>query len=38
MIDANGQSTWRPTADPRRGDNIIGYVASIEAFLSRGCN
>ncbi|SRR6266545_7704856 len=38
MIDSNGHSTWRPTADPRRGDNIIGYVASIEAFLARGCN
>ncbi len=38
MIDANGHSTWRPTADPRRGDNIIGYIASIEAFLARGCN
>jgi hypothetical protein len=38
MIDLNGHSTWRPTADPRRGDNVIGYVASIEAFLARGCN
>jgi hypothetical protein len=38
MIDSNGQTTWRPTADPHRGDNIIGYVASIEAFLARGCN
>lgn len=38
MIDSNGHSTWRPTADPCRGDNIIGYAASIEAFLARGCN
>lgn len=38
MIDSNGHTTWRPTADPHRGDNIIGYVASIEAFLARGCN
>lgn len=38
LIDSNGHSTWKPTADPRRGDNIIGYVASIEAFLARGCS
>src|SRR5260370_4788882 len=38
MIDSNGHNTWRPTADPHRGDNIIGYIASIEAFLARGCN
>ena len=38
MIDSNGHTTWRPTADPHRGDNIIGYIASVEAFLSRGCN
>lgn len=37
LIDANGQSTWRPTADPAKGDNVIGYVASIESFLARGC-
>jgi hypothetical protein len=37
-VDANGVSTWRPTADPRRGDNFIGYVASIESFFARGCN
>lgn len=38
LIDGNGQSTWRPTADPTTGDNIIGYAASIESFLARGCN
>jgi hypothetical protein len=38
MIDANGQSTWRPTADPHRGDNILGYLQSIESFLARRCN
>jgi hypothetical protein len=38
MIDANGQSTWRPTADPRRGDNMAGYFQSIESFLARRCN
>jgi hypothetical protein len=38
MIDANGQSTWRPTADPRRGDNMLGYLQSIESFLARRCN
>jgi hypothetical protein len=37
-IDSNGQSTWRPTADPRRGDNFVGYLQSIESFLARGCN
>jgi hypothetical protein len=37
LIDANGQSTWRPSADSAKGDNIIGYVASIESFLARGC-
>lgn len=37
LIDDNGQSTWRPTADPANGDNVIGYVASIESFLARGC-
>lgn len=37
-IDANGRSTWRPTADPARGDNFVGYVQSIESFLARGCN
>jgi hypothetical protein len=38
MIDANGGSTWRPTADPRRGDNMVGYLQSIESFLERRCN
>jgi hypothetical protein len=38
MIDANGISTWRPTADPRRGDNMLGYLQSIESFLARRCN
>jgi hypothetical protein len=38
MTDESGQSTWRPTADPTRGDNLVGYVASIESFLARGCN
>ncbi len=37
-IDANGQSTWRPTADPTRGDNFVSYLNSIEAFFARGCN
>lgn len=38
LIDANGQSTWRPSANPAKGDNLVGYVASIESFLARGCN
>jgi hypothetical protein len=38
LIDAAGQSTWRATSDPRRGDNFVGYVSSIESFLARGCN
>jgi hypothetical protein len=38
MIDANGVSTWRPTADPRRGDNMLGYFQSVESFLARRCN
>lgn len=37
LIDQNGQSTWRPTADPAKGDNLIGYFASIESFLARKC-
>ena len=32
MIDERGQSTWRPTADPRFGDNLVGYLQSVEAF------
>jgi hypothetical protein len=38
MIDANGTSTWRPSADPRRGDNMVGYLQSVESFLARRCN
>jgi hypothetical protein len=38
LIDPNGASTWRPTADPRRGDNMVGYLQSIESFLARRCN
>jgi hypothetical protein len=38
LIDANGQSTWRATADPQRGDNFVGYIGSIESFLARRCN
>lgn len=38
LIDSAGQSTWRATGDPRRGDNFIGYLASVESFLARGCN
>jgi hypothetical protein len=38
LIDALGQSTWRPSANPRWGDNFVGYMASIESFLARGCN
>jgi hypothetical protein len=38
MIDAAGISTWRPTADPTRGDNLLGYFQSIESFLARRCN
>lgn len=37
-LDASGQSTWRPTADSRKGDNFVGYLASIESFLARRCN
>lgn len=37
LIDASGQSTWRATADPQRGDNFVGYMASVESFLARGC-
>lgn len=36
--DANGASTWKPTADFRVGDNLIGYLSSIEHFLAHGCN
>lgn len=36
-IDAAGRSTWRPSADPVQGDNVILYLASIEAFLAGSC-
>jgi hypothetical protein len=38
LIDESGASTWRPTADFLRGDNLIGYLASTESFLARRCN
>jgi hypothetical protein len=38
LIDSSGRSTWRATGDPRRGDNFVGYLASVESFLARGCN
>ena len=38
MLDAQGRSTWRPSADPCRGDNLIGYLAAIEQFLAHACN
>jgi hypothetical protein len=38
LIDDSGASTWRPTADFRRGDNLIGYLGSIESFLAHRCN
>ena len=38
MLDANGQSTWRPTADPERGDNMTSYISEIAHFLGRSCN
>lgn len=37
LIDDSGASTWRPTADFRRGDNLIGYLASIGSFLAHRC-
>ena len=37
-IDANGVSTWHPSADFRVGDNLISYMSSVEHFLGRGCN
>jgi hypothetical protein len=36
--DAAGASTWSPTADYRVGDNLIGYLSSIEHFLAHRCN
>jgi len=38
MLDANGQTTWRPTADPERGDNMTTYLSEIAHFLGRSCN
>lgn len=38
MFDANGRPNWRATGDPRKGDNLIGYLASIESFLAKRCN
>jgi hypothetical protein len=38
MLDANGQSTWKPTADPNRGDNMSSYLSEISHFLARSCN
>ena len=38
MMDSSGLPTWRATADPSRGDNFVGYVDSIRAFLWNGCN
>jgi hypothetical protein len=38
FTDAAGRSTWRPTADPKKGDNLLSYLSAIEAFLARGCN
>lgn len=38
LVDEQGRSTWRATADPARGDNLVGYVSSIEAFMARGCS
>lgn len=38
LMDGAGLSTWHPTADPHRGDNLISYLSSVESFLDRGCN
>jgi hypothetical protein len=38
LTDDQGRSTWHPTADPSRGDNLIGYIASIESFIARRCS
>lgn len=38
LVDEQGASTWRGTADATRGDNLVGYLQSIECFLARGCN
>lgn len=38
MLDANGRSTWHPSADFQKGDNMLGYLAAIEHFLAHSCN
>jgi hypothetical protein len=38
FTDAAGRSTWRPTGDPKKGDNLLSYLSAIEAFLAHGCN
>ncbi len=38
MVDAQGRSTWKPSADPTRGDNFVGYLSAIEQFLAHACN
>lgn len=38
FTDAAGHSTWRPTANPKKGDNLLSYLSAIEAFLARRCN
>ncbi len=38
MLDANGQTTWHPTADPERGDNMSSYLSEVAHFLGRSCN
>jgi hypothetical protein len=37
FVDERGVSTWHPTADPQRGDNLTGYLNAIESFLAREC-
>lgn len=38
LVDDAGTSTWRPSASPGMGDNLVSYFGSIEFFLARGCN
>lgn len=38
MFDTSGRPTWRATSDPKKGDNLIGYLASIEHFLAKSCS
>jgi hypothetical protein len=38
FMDAAGATTWKPTSDPKRGDNLIGYIEAVKAFLAAGCN